>query len=252
MRQSRAMAPEPIRLLLAEDSAVDVEMELREIRRAGLRIEHRIADSEDAFTRELRAFAPHVILSDFSMPSFDGMEALRIAHELAPWTPFLFVSGTLGEDYAIRALKNGATDYVLKTNLVRLPAAIERALAGAKERRARKSAEAGLSRAQAMAKLAHVVTGADGAFENWSESLPRLVGIERDRFPRSMRQWFELVHPEDRERFRAMSLAAGAGRKGFDIDYRLRRDEGEWMHIRQVVEPVTVEAGAQEDKWFST
>ena len=63
------------------------------------------------------------------MPHFDGMAALALARELAPDTPFIFVSGTIGEEYAIRALRNGATDYVLKSNLVRLPAAVERAMA---------------------------------------------------------------------------------------------------------------------------
>src|SRR5437764_14896265 len=107
-----------LRVLLAEDVAADAELEIREIKRAGLRVSHRIVDSEKDFIRALREFAPDVILSDFSMPQFDGMEALRLAKELAPDIPFIFVSGTLGEEYAIRALKNGATDYVVKSNLV--------------------------------------------------------------------------------------------------------------------------------------
>src|SRR5947207_1568998 len=124
-----------LRLLLTEDNPADAELELRELKRAGLRIAHRIADTEQGFVSALREFSPDVILSDFSMPGFDGMAALALARDLAPDTPFVFVSGTLGEEYAIRALKNGATDYVLKTNLVRLPAAVERALADAQQRR---------------------------------------------------------------------------------------------------------------------
>src|SRR5213594_1309523 len=127
-----------LRVLLVEDVAADAELEIREIKRAGLRVSHRIVDSEKDFIKALREFAPDVILSDFSMPQFDGMEALRLAKELAPDTPFIFVSGTLGEEYAIRALKSGATDYVLKTNLMRLPAAVERAFTESKERRERR------------------------------------------------------------------------------------------------------------------
>src|SRR5262249_11269792 len=112
--------------------------------RAGLRVTHRIVDTEESFTDALREFAPDVILSDFSMPGFDGMAALAIARELAPDIPFVFVSGTIGEEYAIRALKNGATDYVLKSNLVRLPATVERALSDAKARRERRRTEAEL------------------------------------------------------------------------------------------------------------
>ncbi len=124
-----------IRVLLTEDVVADAELEVRELKRAGLRITHQIADNEVSFTRALREFVPDIILSDFSMPTFDGMSALAVARELRPETPFIFVSGTIGEEYAIRALKNGATDYVLKSNLVRLPAAVERALADAEQRR---------------------------------------------------------------------------------------------------------------------
>ncbi len=124
-----------IRVLLTEDVSADAELEVREMKRAGLRVTHKIADTERTFTDALREFDPDIILSDFSMPHFDGMSALALARELRPQTPFIFVSGTIGEEYAIRALKNGATDYVLKTNLVRLPAAVERALADAQQRR---------------------------------------------------------------------------------------------------------------------
>ena len=137
MTAAQANAP-VIRLLLAEDNPADAEMEMRELKRAGLRIAHRVADTEQGFVSALREFSPDVILSDFSMPGFDGMAALALARDLAADTPFVFVSGTLGEEYAIRALRNGATDYVLKTNLVRLPAAVERAFTDARERRERR------------------------------------------------------------------------------------------------------------------
>src|SRR6185436_10959361 len=130
-----------LRVLFAEDNPDDAALQLRELKRAGLSVVHRVVDSRQAFEAGVREFAPDVILSDFSMPSFDGMEALRLAAELVPDTPFIFVSATLGEEYAVRALRNGATDYVLKTNLVRLPPAVERALAEARTRRARRRTE---------------------------------------------------------------------------------------------------------------
>src|SRR5258708_12874891 len=158
------------------------------------------------------------------MPQFDGMDALRRAKELAPGTPFIFVSGTLGEEYAIRALKNGATDYVVKSNLVRLSAAVERALAEAKVQRERRQTEAeleiarerlqereaGLRRAQLMAKLAHVITGPDGSFESWSDTLPSLIGMQPASIPRTPPDRFALMHPEDRDALRAKRIEAGA------------------------------------------
>ena len=135
-RDDMATALAPIvRVLLTEDVSADAELVVRELKRAGLRFTHQVVETEEAFVRALREFAPDVILSDFSMPGFDGMAALALSRELSPDTPFVFVSGTIGEEYAIRALKSGATDYVLKTNLVRLPAAVERALAEAREHR---------------------------------------------------------------------------------------------------------------------
>src|SRR6267378_3173197 len=256
-----------IRVLLVEDVAADAELEIREIKRAGLRVSHRIVDSEKDFVRALREFAPDVILSDFSMPQFDGMDALRRAKELAPGTPFIFVSGTLGEEYAIRALKNGATDYVVKSNLVRLSAAVERALTEAKVLRERRQTEAeleiardrlrereaGLRRAQVMAKLGHVITGADGAFESWSETLPSLIGVEPSRMPSSTHEWLDMLHSDDRERFRSASAEAAVKGTRVDIEYRLQRPDGAWMHIRQVIEPLQEQSAAAEPRrWFST
>src|SRR6267143_3589986 len=256
-----------LRVLLVEDVAADAELEVREIKRAGLRVSHRIVDSEKDFITALREFAPDVILSDFSMPQFDGMDALRRAKELAPDTPFIFVSGTLGEEYAIRALKNGATDYVVKSNLVRLSAAVERALAEAKVLRERRQTEAeleiarerlqereaGLRRAQLMAKLGHVITGADGAFESWSDTLPPLIGVEPSRVPNSTREWLDMLHPDDRERLRSASIEAAAKGARVDIEYRLHRPDGAWIHIRQVIEPLQEQSAAAESiRWFST
>ncbi|HYS50992.1 MAG TPA: response regulator, partial [Burkholderiales bacterium] len=132
---------ERLRILLLEDVADDAELALLELGRSGLHADQRVVESEKSFVDALREFAPDVILSDFSMPGFNGMAALALVREICPDTPFIFVSGTIGEEFAVRALKSGATDYVMKTNLVRLPAVVERALREAKERAAHRKAE---------------------------------------------------------------------------------------------------------------
>ena len=133
-----------LRILIAEDLAHDVELISRELQCAGISCDaHRVETAVD-FRRELEEFEPDVILSDFTMPHFNGMDALAIARQVRPNIPFIFVSGTLGEEYAIRALKNGATDYVLKSNLIRLPPAVERAMNDTRERGARREFERGL------------------------------------------------------------------------------------------------------------
>lgn len=126
-----------LRILIAEDLESDAELIWKELQRAGINCDAHRVDTGVDFRRELEEFRPHVILSDFTMPSFNGMDALEIARQAHPDIPFIFVSGTLGEEYAIRALKNGATDYILKGNLLRLPPAVERAMKETRERRVR-------------------------------------------------------------------------------------------------------------------
>ena len=238
--------PPTIRVLLAEDIAADAELEMRELRRAGLRIQHRVVDTEEGFERALREFVPDVILSDFSMPAFDGMAALAIARERAPETPFIFVSGTIGEEYAIRALKSGATDYVVKSNLMRLPAAVERALAEAQERRARRRTEVELQIARdRLAAIFAALPDALWSVEAKSDRITymspaalQVFGFPAEDFLRNHELWLEVVHPEDRPRM----LEAWQGvRRGapFDIEYRALRPDGtvRWINerARQIV-----------------
>jgi CRP/FNR family cyclic AMP-dependent transcriptional regulator len=126
-----------IRVLINEDDAADAELELRELRRTDPRIWHRIVNNEESFRSALSEITPDLILSDFSVPGFDGRKALSVARDICPGTPFIFVSGAIGEETAIDLLKRGAVDYVLKTNLIRLGPAVTRALQNVAERHAR-------------------------------------------------------------------------------------------------------------------
>jgi diguanylate cyclase (GGDEF)-like protein/PAS domain S-box-containing protein len=235
------MTTPTIRVLLTEDVPADAELELRELKRAGLRVKHRIVDSEQSFEQALREFAPDVILSDFSMPGFDGMAALALARELSPDTPFIFVSGTIGEEYAIRALKNGATDYVLKSNLLRLPAAVERALAEAQERRERLRTEVELDIARE--RLTSIFTSLPDALWSVDAQTRRYIyaspaakdvfAVEPEELQRRQGPLDELIHPKDRP------IAAQAwerlGQDGeFDVDYRVVRADGKvrWINDR--------------------
>ena len=122
-----------------------------------------------------------------------------------------------------------------------------------KAQQALAESEAALHRAQLLAKLAHVITQPDGSFERWSDTLPQLIGVEPAQMPRSTREWLDLLHPEDRARFR--STAIEAGRKGAreEVEYRLKRADGAWIHVLQVIEPLQSQAGAEGRKrWFST
>jgi len=126
----------PVNLLFVEDSAEDVQLALRALKRDGVEALWRQVDSETTMKVALSEGRPDAILSDFSMPGFDGLEALLVAREIAPHVPFIFLSGTIGEERAIAAIRMGATDYVLKSSMRRLGTAVKRALSETEERNA--------------------------------------------------------------------------------------------------------------------
>src|SRR6202789_634308 len=117
-----------LQLVVVEDSVIDAELVARHLAKAGLDVVMHRVQTESELVSALREKQPDLILSDFSLPQFSGLRALDIALAIAPETPFIYVSGTIGEERAIDALRRGATDYVLKTNLSRLSSAVERAL----------------------------------------------------------------------------------------------------------------------------
>ena len=108
---------------MIEDEARDAALVEHALKEDGFDFTFLRVESEPDFLRELDRFQPSLILSDHGLPSFDGFAALSIAQEKAPDTPFIFVTGSLGEEMAIKALKTGATDFVLKHRLATLPPA---------------------------------------------------------------------------------------------------------------------------------
>ncbi|HEV2271445.1 MAG TPA: EAL domain-containing protein [Steroidobacteraceae bacterium] len=135
-----------LRLLIVEDAAAEAELAVRHLASGGIACVPRTVADEGQFRSALKQFRPHVILSDFTLPAFDGLAALEIAREEAPDVPFIFLSGTIGEERAIEALRRGAVDYVLKTNPARLVPAVRRALREVEERARRRAAEREIAR----------------------------------------------------------------------------------------------------------
>ena len=135
-----------IPILILEDNEIDVELILQYLEKASIPFESKTAHTKQTFLKELKEHNPSIIFSDYTIPGFGGMEALKIARELKPKVPFIFVSGTLGEENAVDAMKEGALDYVLKDNLKRLPISFERALSIIKERDIQRKTEDDLKR----------------------------------------------------------------------------------------------------------
>ena len=160
-----------IRVLQVEDSPLDAELILTELQADGIDYDVRLVDDEPAFVDTLQEFKPHIVLSDLSMPGFSGQRALELLRHLSADTPFIYVSATLGEEAAIAALREGATDYILKQNPARLATAVRRAMREAEEQRARAHAEAELIRVQRFESLAMLAGGLSHDLRNLLQPL---------------------------------------------------------------------------------
>jgi diguanylate cyclase (GGDEF)-like protein len=143
MMQSVPQKREPLKALIIEDVEDDVLMLVRELRRMGFDLDYRSVDREDDLVEALQNVQQgwQIVFSDFSMPTFNGLDALKLVRQYDQDIPFIFVSGTLGEDKAVDAVKSGAQDYITKDNLKRLHAAVPRELREAVNRRERQAAK---------------------------------------------------------------------------------------------------------------
>jgi diguanylate cyclase (GGDEF)-like protein/PAS domain S-box-containing protein len=193
-----------IKVLLVEDRLEDAEMLLREMHLRGLDVVSRRVDTSAAYEEALATFAPDLILSDYTLPGFDGTDALQIARSRRPDTPFIFVSGTIGEERAIQALKQGAVDYVLKESRARLVPAIERALREADDRDARRWAQRELEESEERFRFAMhfssigmALVAPDGRWLGINPALCSIVGYGENELLATDVQ--SITFPDDRD-----------------------------------------------------
>lgn len=168
-----------MRILHLEDNPDDAELVRRIIISEWPGCVIQCVATEKAFAAELNAGSFDLIMSDFDLPGFDGFEALKIARAKVPETPFLFVSGTIGEDRAIEALRQGADDYVLKDRLKRLGTAVKRAVRESAEREQRRRAEARIREQAEMlnqAREAIFSTDLENRVIYWNAGAERMLG----------------------------------------------------------------------------
>src|SRR6202022_1549047 len=246
----------PLRILLLEDDAHDVEL-IQEL----LETDHFVCETTRVQTRAeflaaLKNGGIDLILADYQLPSFDGISALKLALSERPDLPFIFVSGTLGEEVAIEALKIGATDYVLKTRLARLVPSVQRALREARERAERKIAAEAARRSEkelldvieAIPTLAFT-TLANGsnvwANQRWVE----YTGLSVDST--SGFGWRFTLHPDDVDGHVNKWQESLASGEPFESEARHRSANGEyrWFLVRAV--PLRDENGKIR-KWYGT
>jgi PAS domain S-box-containing protein len=248
--------PGQIHFLLVEDNPVDVELLHRELRRAGFNFTSTVVQTEADFTREVRANRPQMVLADYSLPQWRGLEAVEVLRREKLDVPLILVSGSLGEVNAVECLKQGATDYVLKGTLTRLPVAIRRALEERRLREQRKQAEDALhqseERFQALAngipQLAWMAEP-DGHIFWYNQRWYEYTGTTFEQ----VQGWgWQTVHdpeilPKVMERWQG-SIASG---QDFDMEFPLRGVDGTFARFLTRVTPVK-DAEGRVVRWFGT
>jgi PAS domain S-box-containing protein len=229
----------PVRILHLEDNENDHILVREMLHADGLACEFVSAKTRDDFDAALQSDKYDLIISDYTLPSFDGLRALKLAREVCPEIPFIFFSGTIGEEAAIESLKNGAMDYVLKQRPNRLAPAARRALRNAEERTRRKRAENALQQSEERFRI--VVRATDDIVweldlktsKVWfSENFQTVYGHHWKMDDTSREQWLELIHPDDRGRVITgiTALLASGGRVWWD-EHRIRRADGSYADV---------------------
>ncbi len=229
-----------LKILYLEDDPKDADLVLAMLEAEGVTCRVTLVETKAAFVTGLDQEGIDLILADYSLPTFDGLSALKIAVEKRPETPFIFVSGAMGEEVAIEALKIGATDYVLKTRLSRILPAVQRALREGQARVERSAAEEALRRSEAYLaegqRLSH--TGSFGwnvrSGENyWSEETFRIFEFDRAT-KANVSLVFERVHPDDADAVRKVIERAARDGKDFEHQYRLLMPDGSIKYVHVV------------------
>lgn len=227
------------RVLVLEDVPEDVELLVARLQRGNVECDCRAADTESAFRAALVDFDPQLVLSDFALPGFDGMAALRIVREWSDSVPFIFVSGTFGEDVAVTALKEGATDYILKDRPERLASAVRRALEDADDRKRRTEVEAALRESEERLRLALAATD-QGLYDLNVQSgaatvtpeYAHMLGYDPETFRETNDEWLARLHQDDRPRVEQVFREYIAGNlPEYRVEFRQRTASGDWKWI---------------------
>ena len=242
----------PLQILSLEDDLKDAELIQELLEADGIICEITRVETEAGFLDAVERRNINLILADYTLPSFDGLSALNLAKGRCPDVPFIFVSGTLGEEVSIEALKIGATDYVLKTRLSRLVPSVHRALREARERielkraqEAHHRSEAYLAAAQRLSRTGSFGWNPSNGEIYWSEETFRIFECEPSAKV-TVSLVFDRTHPDDKTAVQELIDRASRDRKEFDYEHRLVMPDGSVKHVRVVGSPSHTESGSFE------
>jgi formate hydrogenlyase transcriptional activator len=241
-----------LRILSIEDDSKDTELIQNLLETADIVCEVTRVDTQDALLASLEHGGIDLILADYTLPSFDGISALKCALKACPDVPFIFVSGTLGEEVAIEALKIGATDYVLKTRLSRLVPSVLRALRETREKAERKRAEDSLRQSETYLAEAQRLSSTGSFGWNvasgdiyWSEETYKIFEYDRVVKP-TLESAFRRIHPDDKDLVQQIIDRASEARANLDFEHRLLMSDGSVKYLHVLAHALETSSGTLE------
>jgi signal transduction histidine kinase len=245
-----------LRVLYLEDDPRDAELVQETLAADGIESEIIRVETEADFNAALKQGGFDLVLADYTLPSFDGLSALEIVQQNWPEVPLIFVSGTLGEELAIEALKRGATDYVFKTRLTRIVPSVRRALREARERsdliraqEALRQSEAYLAEAQRISHIGSFGWDVASGRIYWSQETYRIFEPDPESEP-TLALVLDRTHPEDRAMVRQLVDRVVNEKTDFDFEHRLLMPNGSVKYVRAAGRPSQGKSGSFEFMGF--
>ncbi|MBU5613616.1 SpoIIE family protein phosphatase [Geomonas azotofigens] len=243
----------PLRVLIVEDSEDDALLLIFELRRGNYAPVSRRVESAEAMRRALEEEDWDLVVSDYVLPGFTGLEALQVLRESGLDIPFIIVSGKIGEDTAVGAMKEGANDYLIKGNTSRLIPAIEREMQEAQVRRKKREAEAALVRSErrykrlvaAVTDYIYTVTISEGGVVKTSHGPGCLsvTGYSDEEYQQNPFLWYQMIHEEDRPAVTSLTEELRAGKEIPSVEHRIRHKDGSLRWVINTVVPRYSEQG---------
>jgi PAS domain S-box-containing protein len=230
--------PDKIKILILEHDANDIALILHELKKNIPNFDSEIVPDEKSYVKSLKNFCPDIILSDYSLPSFSGPEAFEIKQKICPETPFIIVSGTIGEENAVELIKKGITDYTVKEKLFSLPNKIFRAIKESKEKKDKLEIEKNLiesekrlAEAETIAHLGSWEVNLLTSREFWSNEVYRILGLTPLEIEPSQSNFLTYVHPDDLKAVKNKISEAEKTCSSFDYSTRIIRKDGSVRNI---------------------
>lgn len=240
----------PLKALLVEDSETDEKLLLRQLAKVGFDVQSIRVETAADMRKALAELDWDIVLSDYAMPGFSGLGALRVLKESGRDIPLIIISGTIGEDVAVEAMRVGVDDYLMKGNLTRLAPAIERELENAASRHAQKRAEESLRRSEKnladAQRITHIGSWETDLVNNhlfWSDEVYRIFGVSKDDFGATLESFISFIHPEDRQSVQDAADAALWQNAPYNIEHRIITRAGVERIVCEIGEVSFDEAG---------